>query len=66
MGTEFLAGPSVIGKGEQFQTKRGQIQTTYKQENFYDEGDEKLEQVAQKGGSCPMPGNIQGQFWVGL
>ena len=28
---------------------------------FYDEGDEALEQVPQRGGRCPIPGNIQGQ-----
>ena len=25
----------------------------------------KLEQVAQRGGRCPIPGNIQGQFGLG-
>ena len=28
---------------------------------FYNEGVETLEQVAQRGGRCPMPGNIQSQ-----
>ena len=30
----------------------------YKDEIFYDEGGETLEQVAQRGGSCPIPGSI--------
>jgi len=28
---------------------------------FYDEAGETLEWVAQRGGRCPNPGNIQGQ-----
>ena len=32
---------------------------------FYNEGGETLEQVAQRGGRCPMPGNIQGQVGRG-
>jgi len=32
---------------------------------FYDEGREALEEVAQRGGSCPIPGNIQGQVGQG-
>ena len=37
------------------------IQTTYKEEIFYNESGETLRQVAQRGGRCPTPGNIQGQ-----
>ena len=37
------------------------IQNRYKQENFYDEGFETLEQFTQRGGRCPVPGNVQGQ-----
>ena len=29
---------------------------------FYAEGGETLEQVAQRGGGCPIPGNIQAQL----
>jgi len=35
--------------------------TGYKEEIFHDEGGETLEQVAQRGGGCPIPANIQGQ-----
>ncbi|KAK4815640.1 hypothetical protein QYF61_005202 [Mycteria americana] len=47
--TDFLVGPVVIGQ-----------ETRYKEEFFYDEGGETLEQVAQRRGICPIPGNIQG------
>lgn len=29
---------------------------------FYDEDGETLTQIAQRGGGCPIPGNIQGPF----
>jgi len=32
-----------------------------KEDIFYHEGGETLEQVAQRGSKCPIPGNIQGQ-----
>jgi len=32
---------------------------------FYNQGSETLEQVAQRGGKCPIPGNIQGQVGWG-
>ena len=34
----------------------------YKEEILYNEGGETLEQVAQRDGRYPIPGNIQGQF----
>jgi len=37
----------------------------YKEEMFYNEGGETLAQVAQRGGRCPIPGNIQGQVGWG-
>ncbi|KAK4822058.1 hypothetical protein QYF61_008867, partial [Mycteria americana] len=54
MGTDFLAGPVTIGQG-----------TGSKEEIFYNEGGEALAQVAQRGGRCPIPGNIQGQVGWG-
>ena len=39
----------------------GKIQTGYKKNIFYDNGSEALEQVSQRGGACPVPGDIQGQ-----
>jgi len=32
---------------------------------LYNEGGETLEQVAQRAGRCPIPGNIQGQVGRG-
>ena len=32
---------------------------------FYSEGSMELEQVAQRGGRCPIRGNIQSQIWQG-
>ena len=37
----------------------------YREEIFYDEGSETLEEVAQRCGRCPIPGNIQGQVGWG-
>jgi len=36
-----------------------------KEEIFYYEGGETLEQVAQRGGRCPISGNVQGQVGQG-
>jgi len=35
------------------------------EEILYSEGGETLEQVAQRGGRCPIPGNIHGQVGWG-
>ena len=45
--------------------KGGQIQTRQKEEIFYNESDETLEQIAQRGNGVPIPGNIQGQVGRG-
>ena len=37
----------------------------FKKEIFYTEGGETLAQFAQRGGQCPIPGNIQGQIGLG-
>ena len=46
-----------------FQIKRGEIQIGQKEKSFYSKGGEALAQVAQRGGGCPIPGDIQG--WAG-
>jgi len=33
----------------------------YKESVFYSKGDEALEQIAQRGGGCPILGDVQGQ-----
>lgn len=61
MGTDLLAGTVAKGKrGNGFKPKEAQL-GLYKRSVFYNEGDETLEQAAQRGGTCPIPGNIQGQ-----
>ncbi|KAK4811372.1 hypothetical protein QYF61_027601 [Mycteria americana] len=43
-------------------TRGNGFKTRYKEEFFYDEDGGTLKQVAQRGGRCPIPGNIQGHF----
>jgi len=45
--------------------RRGEIQTGYKEETVYAEGGETLAEVAQKGGRCPITGNVPGQVGQG-
>ncbi|PKU33391.1 hypothetical protein llap_16305 [Limosa lapponica baueri] len=49
--------------GSGFKLKEGIF--TLEKEIFYAEGAETLEQVAQRGGRCHIPGNIQGQLGWG-
>lgn len=37
----------------------------YKEQFFYDGGGETLAQVAQRGGDCSIPGNVQDQIEQG-
>jgi len=41
------------------------VQDIRKKFFFYHEGGKTLAQVAQRGGRCPIPGNIQGQAGQG-
>ena len=58
MGTDFFTGPVAIGQG-------GRFRLDIRKNFFYNEGGETLEQVAQRGGRCPIPGNIVGQVGRG-
>ena len=49
-----------------FNYKRGEIQVRYQEEFSHSEGGDPLEQVAQRGCGCPIPGNIQGKFACGF
>ena len=44
---------------------RQEIQASYQEEVFHTEGGDALEQVAQGGCGCPIPGGIQGQAGCG-
>ncbi|KAK4823245.1 hypothetical protein QYF61_000212 [Mycteria americana] len=46
-------------RGNGFKLEEGRFR--WKEEILHYEGGETLEQVAQRGGRCPIPGNIQGQ-----
>jgi len=48
-----------------FQLKEGRFTLDGKEEFFYSESGETMEQVAQRGGGCPIPGNIKGQVGWG-
>ena len=48
-----------------FQSKRGEIQIGCEEEIFYNNVGEALAQIAQRGGGCPIPGDIQGQHGWG-
>ena len=52
----------VIGQGR---TETGEVQVRYQEEVFHSEGGDTLEQVAQGGCGCPIPGGIQGQAGCG-
>jgi len=40
-----------------FKLKEGRFRPDIRKKFFYNEGGETLEQVAQRGGRCPIPGN---------
>lgn len=58
---DSVAGSVLLGQEAQFQTKPGEIQIEYLKEDFYDKGSEPLEQVAQRSGGHPVPGDNQGR-----
>lgn len=48
-----------------FSTKEDRFRQDIKEEIFQNESVEMLEQVAQRGGGCSIPGSIQIQAWAG-
>ena len=61
---DSLAGSFVKNTIDRFQTKRGDIEIWYK-EDFYSMGGEALQQIAQRCGGWPIPGDTQGQAGQG-
>ena len=48
-------------QGNGFKVKGGRFRLDIQKNCFHNKGDETLEQVAQRGGGCPILGDIQGQ-----
>ena len=50
----------MIGQGELVSNKKRDL-IGYKEEGYYNQGSDAVAQVTQRGGGCPIPGDIQGQ-----
>ena len=65
MPVRSLPKPPVPVRSASDTNNKTGIKTGYKEETVYAEGGEILALVAQRGGRCPMPGNVQGQVGWG-
>lgn len=61
MGINILVGHVAIGQGVKVLNQKRVNLGQMHEEVFHNEDDKTLEQVAQKGGLCPIPKNIHGQ-----
>lgn len=48
-----------LTRNNDFKLKVGKFRLDITKKVFFNEGEEALEQVAQRDGRCPIPGNIQ-------